>query len=122
GRQRVLLLVVVARGHVGADVATGVAEGVVADGGSVGDAVVEGGVVGTALVDEHSRIGHAEGEAAVGGRQRGSVVLGIVVAGGDVEAEVAGRFGGHVVGDGGIVAELVVDALVAADGLAVVDQ
>src|SRR5690606_19096730 len=90
GGKSVLLLVVVARGHVHADVAGRVGEGIAADAGGVGHAVVHRLVVHPTLVDEHFGIGHAEAEGRIGCRQRGGVVLGVVVASGDVEAQVAG--------------------------------
>src|SRR6185437_6597534 len=50
GCERVLLLVVVARGDVHADVARGTAEGIATEAGGVGDAGVHGGVAEAGLV------------------------------------------------------------------------
>src|SRR5690606_36090483 len=122
GGQRVLLLVVVAGGDVHPDVAAGIGEGGVADAGDVGVADVLGDVAGAELLHEHLRIGQAEGEGGVDGRQGRGVVLLVVVAGGDVEAEVAFGGGRGVAADRRVVGQDVVPAQVAAVVLAVVDH
>src|SRR5690606_37130348 len=74
------------------------------------------------LVDEDLGIGHAEAEGGIGSRQRGGVVLGVVVTGGDVETQVARGIGRDVIANGRIVFQQAVAGLVAGDALAVVDH
>src|SRR5690606_19914426 len=118
GRERVALCVVVARGDVDVDVARSAAEGRAAEVGIVRHAGVVGGVGGADLAVEDLGVGHAEGEAGVRRRQRRGIVLGVVVTGGDVEAQVARGPATRVIGDAGGVVEDVVVAVVLGDGLA----
>src|SRR5690606_28731509 len=122
GRHRVLLHVVVARRDVDADVARGTVEGRTGDAGAVGHALVDGGVARAVLVDEDLGVGKAEGEVGVGSGQRRGVVLHVVVAGGDVELQVARSARGGVITGRRVVGQHVVQSDVGGVGLAVVDH